>query len=121
MNGIPISPPGLKWVRGPASLKDGYVCIDAERAEPYFIAPESAAAVLEDLAGVMVPREAVQFAERFGLLRHGSGSASLREPFSEWREAGAALRAVLYLYSALLRSTEWADGEELRQRVEDLR
>ncbi|HHX44471.1 MAG TPA: hypothetical protein GX714_10860 [Chloroflexi bacterium] len=104
---IRAEPPA--WLRGPASVVDGWIVLDRQRAHEYH--PYGASNLAFDLAAVSTPQDAIAFVTRYGLLRHGPQANEWREPYSEWQQESSQLRAVFMLKSALDRALEGAPEE----------
>jgi hypothetical protein len=118
MEGIATVPLGLPWIRGKARLEQGEIRIDAKHAAEYVLQPGDFPGLLDALTNIEKSRDAVQFVERYGLLRAGPTAPRLAEPFLEWQERACELRAIFYLREALRRSlADPKDDRELRDRV----
>jgi hypothetical protein len=96
------------WLRGPARLEGEWVVLDDSKAEQY--QPLSEADLLFDLADLRRPDDAIAFARRYGLLRHGLDATTFREPFADWLEAAYTLANLLGLYR-LIRAAMDGDDE----------
>jgi len=98
------------WLRGPANYENGWIVLDRERAREY--QPFGERDLLLDLATVRSTYEATAFVQRYGLLRHGSGSKEFRERFADWDAEASRLRVILNLYLTLRQALE-GDAEAL--------
>lgn len=95
------------WLRGPTTLEDGWVQVDAARAEEWTpryrgdrVGPGDP---VVELAAVRTPDDARAFAERFGLLYAWPGwpdkpTGPWRQHWDQWDRNAAVLRLVLGLY-----------------------
>jgi hypothetical protein len=96
-----------------ASYHDGWLVLDPAFIEEYYPAKQPGRIALE-FAGIRTPAEAVQFATKYGLLRHGPGAAEFREPFGDWIEAISAVVHILDGY-ALMRAAANGDVDALER------
>jgi hypothetical protein len=98
------------WLRGKATYREGAIVLDPGSTREYRPNAEGDHPTIAfELAAVTGPKDAGDFARRFGLLRHGPGSDSFREPWSEWEATVARLRDILGVYANL---TEARQGNE---------
>jgi hypothetical protein len=118
MEVAPIRVLSPEWARGPARIENGEIILDEERAEVYaFGSPQDSERMALDLAALLrqgaAQRDAVGFADRYGLLWHGAddlGSGECREPLEEWWIEAGRLNLVGALYQAIMDSKR--DGSE---------
>jgi hypothetical protein len=124
------------WMRGPATFQNGCIVLDRARTSRYEPHLEGVERLPFVLADVRAPRDAVEFAQRFGLLRTKPDENVYCEPFVEWTIATSSLRDALALYASvraakagdedaaercvtILRNREWAASDELRVQLAD--
>jgi hypothetical protein len=88
-----------EWLKGPATFDGEYIVMTRHLTQPYRLVGDWA--LLFDLAAVRRPDDAIAFVRKHGMLRHGTNSAFLREPFSEWLEAAYTLSNLLDLYNLI--------------------
>lgn len=92
------------WLRGPARYADGWIELDSGRAEEYH--PMEEVDLLYDLAAIQRPDEAVAFARRYGLLRHGRDGCEHREQFGKWQDVATVLTGLLVATRTLREAIE---------------
>jgi len=100
IHGVPVHTLDLQWLRGPARHDGGWIVLDKDQATEY--TPNVGPQLGLDLAYVRTPEDAVAFAEHYGMLWHGPGSVSLREPFTEWDREASTLREIVNLWLLIL-------------------
>ena len=88
-----------RWWRGPARLEDGWLVLDAERAEAYH--PIEERDLLYDVAAIGTPREAVEAVERYGLLWTRADGDDPRERFADWERELNKVRGALNIHRLL--------------------
>ena len=114
------------WLRGTASIEDGWVSIRKQDAETYWpvstldprsrVPPGQPRALVFALAGALTPTAIVEFASNYGLLTHGPDAEELREPVEEFKAHANLLRTII----ALNKSTREA-AEGGREHLKTLR
>jgi hypothetical protein len=94
------------WLRGIASLEDGWIVLDPARATKYPLYEETE--VPYDLTRVERPPDALAFVRQYGLLWHGPGADDHRERFENWKNAASGIAS---LCTMLIRLREAARGD----------
>jgi hypothetical protein len=104
-----------EWIRGPASIVEGEVVLDEERADRYGL--HDLGGAIFELATLRNPQDIRAFVRRHGLLLGGPddlGTGRCREPLSGWqREAHQAALAVM-LYMGLMEAERIGSAEPVR-------
>ena len=93
---------GAWWLRGSARVEGDWIVLDRTSAQSYFLDEVAEEPLVTELAAIRTPREAADFASRYGLLRIGArDSGELRERWSAWEGAARRLSDILAVYRAL--------------------
>src|ERR1019366_7415691 len=103
------------WLAGPATLDDGLVVLDLDRAREY--RPLAVVSQHYDLADDASPPDVLAFVQQHGLLRHGAGADEHRERLSDFESEALKLRVALRLNLELRRALT----DDLSERAEGLR
>lgn len=107
------------WRRGPARFDGEWIELDRRGSDLYL--PMDMPTLPFDLAGVRSPADAVDFVQRYGLLRQTQGFPDVaRERFSEWEVEIALLNGVLRLVK-LVRAADRGEQDavtSLREHVD---
>jgi hypothetical protein len=111
---VPTAP--SRWIRGRARYEGAAIALDPATVVEY-VPLQDAEGSLWQLAAVRQPADAVTFARRFGLLRHGPGSEELSEPWADWEATALRLHLVL-VAAAMLRDAERGDQDALAYIVD---
>jgi hypothetical protein len=119
MEVAPIRVTSPEWARGPARIENGEIVLDEEKADVYsFESSEDSEGMAFELAALLrqraTERNAVGFANRYGLLWHGAddlGRGECREPLQEWWIEADRLNFVGALYQAIMDSKRRRIGE----------
>jgi hypothetical protein len=112
----PAPPEPKAWLRGQASIEDELIVLDPTASTEFLPLEEDH--LLFDLAALQRPADAIPFARRYGLLRHGPGSEEWAEPWTEWESTASLLRGLLHVWIHLRRALKGDPlaEDELRQR-----
>ena len=105
------------WVRGRARFEGGEIILDPDTLRDYSVLEEGEDALWK-LGAIRDPRDAVNFARRFGLLRQGRGS-ELREPWSDWETTAHRIHAMLVTAQSL-RSSAGSDDRESTEYIRSI-
>jgi hypothetical protein len=89
--------PELRWLKGRARFEDGAIVLDPASTTEYHPFADAVTDFPYELSAIAEPRDAVDFARRFGLLHHGPGDEELREPWTEWEAAALQIRGIMRL------------------------
>lgn len=85
---------GFQWVRGRARHEGGAIVLDPISLTSYKPFADDVTDYPYELAAINEPQDAVDFARRYGLLRHGPDADEYREPWPEWEEAALRVRGI---------------------------
>lgn len=116
------------WAKGPATIEDGFIVLDEERAEPYFMfEPPNLFFDLLDVykkPDALDPRDVVSFVRRYGLLHHGNehlGTGECREPLATWDKVLLDMHVHAQMYLGIKETEKSGPTPQMRETFELVR